>query len=87
MTINNCRKSVSKIKEEVTKKIPEVSTYVLAYPQAQKGVGVHYSLLVCQSDKKVLINAVGAPGFPEYIGDFEAAGPIFSEMKLVSEVI
>ena len=84
---NNCRDSVSKIVNKVKEKFPTAKTSVLVYPEAHSGDGVHYSLLVDAGSEKTLVNAVAAPGFPEYIGDPSIAVPTFSAMKETSKVI
>jgi hypothetical protein len=85
--VNNCRDSVSKIKSEITKKFPDIKTDILVFPEAREGDGVHYSLRISQGDKKFLVNTVAAPGFPEYIGDFDMATPTFLAMKMTPKVI
>ncbi len=84
---NNCRNSTSKIKEEVKGKFPEAKTEVLVYPEPREGDGVHYSLRVTRGDEAVLINAVAAPGFPEYIGRVEVAPPTFTAMRVTPKVV
>ena len=84
---NNCRNSTSKIKEEVKSKFPEAKTEVLVYPEPREGDGVHYSLRVTQGDEEILVNAVAAPGFPEYIGEPGVAPPTFTAMRVTPKVI
>ena len=84
---NNCRNSVSKIESKVKGEFPEAKTAVLVYPEARMGDGVHYSLLIDVNNKKTLINAVPAPGFPKYVGDPDKAVPTFSAMKETPKVI
>ncbi|EKE12655.1 MAG: hypothetical protein ACD_13C00145G0004 [uncultured bacterium] len=85
--LNNCRNSTSKIGKEVKGKFPEAKTEVLVYPEPSAGYGVHYSLLIAQGDEEILVNAVAAPGFPEYIGSSKAAPPTFTAMKVTPRVI
>ncbi len=85
--LNNCRNSTSKIGKEVKDKFPEAKAEVLVYPEPRAGYGVHYSLLIAQGDEKILVNAVAAPGFPEYIGDPKTAPPTFTAMKVTPEII
>lgn len=84
---NNCRDSTSKIKEEVINKFPEAKTEVLVYPEPREGDGVHYSLRLTRGDEEILVNAVAAPGFPEYIGELGVAPPTFTAMRVTPKVV
>lgn len=78
---NNCRNSVSKIAGEIKHKFPSASVEYLAYPEANESESVHYSILVTTEGRRMIINTVMSPGFPEYIGSFDLAVPTFSAMK------
>ncbi|OGM81028.1 hypothetical protein A2393_02040 [Candidatus Woesebacteria bacterium RIFOXYB1_FULL_41_13] len=83
----NCRNSVSQIEKAVKQEFPTAQVDILVHPEAKAGLGVHYSLEVDQNGEKTLINAVPAPGFPQYIGDPENAHPVFRSMKKTTKVI
>ena len=83
----NCRNSVSQIEKAVKERFPEAKVNILVHPEAKAGLGVHYSLEVDKDGEKTLINAVPAPGFPQYIGDPENAHPVFKSMKKTDKVI
>lgn len=84
---NDCRNSVIELKREIETFIDGAEVWFLAFPEARKGNGVHYSLLVNCDGASIIINLIPAPGFPEYVGDFELAVPMFSVMQRVNEVI
>ncbi|EKE12612.1 MAG: hypothetical protein ACD_13C00155G0002 [uncultured bacterium] len=83
----NCRRSVTKIKEAINEKYPDVRTEVLVHPDAKSGYGVHYALQVEDGNDESLINVVKAPGFPVYIGEPEKAPPTFGVMKKTVKVV
>ena len=85
--LNNCRNSTLKIKEEIKGRFPKAKTEVLVYPEPREGDGVHYSLRVTQGSEEILVNAVAAPGFPEYIGEPRTAPPTFTAMKVTPKVV
>ena len=85
--VGNCRNSVSQIENAVKQHFPSAKVDILVHPEAKAGLGVHYSLEVDQDGEKTLINAVPAPGFPEYIGDPEKAHPVFKSMKKTDKII
>ncbi len=84
---NNCRDSVVKIKSEINKSFPKAKVSFMAYPEVREGENVHYALLVDLEDSKMIVNAVGVPMFPMYIGDMKNAIPTFSQMKESDTVI
>ena len=88
-TPGNCRDSVSKIAQKLKEENPNIKISFLAYQEAKKGPGVHYALLIEDKERRILVNAVKAPGFPVYIGNFESENthPNFKEMKECSEVL
>jgi uncharacterized protein YigA (DUF484 family) len=84
---NDCRNVVSRLQHKLNERFPGTNAEVIVYPEAKKGKGVHYSLLVGEDDNKILINTVAAPGFPEYVGEINAAVPTYSAMKVTPKVI
>lgn len=78
---NDCRNSADKIAKKIKNVFPEANVSFLAYPEARQGIGVHYSVLVKERGRKMIVNPVAAPGFPQYIGDAETAVPTFSMMQ------
>ncbi len=84
---NDCRNSVTKIIEKVNNNFPDAEKSVLVYPEASEGNGVHYAALFSRGKEQILVNAVPAPGFPEYIGDPDKAPLPFNAMKKAEKVI
>ena len=80
---NNCRNSVHKLSEILKNEYPKENVTIVVYPDARKGLGVHYAI----GTRDKLINPVSAPGFPEYIGPREEAGAIFQLLKPTDKVI
>lgn len=79
---NNCREATIKIKKQLEKQFPKESINTLAYPEANEGLNVHYAL----STNDYLINTVGAPMFPQFIGPKENVVPTMSLLKKVDKV-
>jgi hypothetical protein len=88
--ISFCREAareMMKAAKSADKTLPHVDIQILAYPKAQSSEDTHYAIRAINPEGDMIFNINRASGFPIYLGDFQSAPGLLSQMKVVEKVL